>query len=98
MVYVQYICEMYIIITFYLFQVNFSTKSFLHKVLYVKKNSVKTLKDKSIIDYIISTQYTKLKLYDMRVYRDAECTSDPWLVQAKLFFSWDNCSEKTDND
>ena len=45
-----------------------------------------TLQRKSIIDFIITKQYSHVKLYDVRVHRGAECGTDHYLLRARIFF------------
>ncbi|KAF2903382.1 hypothetical protein ILUMI_02805 [Ignelater luminosus] len=44
------------------------------------------LQRKSKIDYIITRQISRIRLYDVRVYRGAECGTDHHLVTAKTFY------------
>lgn len=41
---------------------------------------------KSIIDYVISKQTTRLKFYDVRALRGIECGTDHYVVRATVFF------------
>lgn len=43
---------------------------------------------KSIIDYVISKQTTRLKFYDVRALRGLECGTDHYVVRATVFFPW----------
>lgn len=56
-----------------------------HKAIHKFTCIQPTLQLKSIIDYIIIKQKTKLKCHDVRVLRGAECGTDHYLVRAKIF-------------
>ncbi|XP_030763276.1 craniofacial development protein 2-like [Sitophilus oryzae] len=47
-----------------------------------------TKKLRSIIDYVITKQKTKLQIQDVRVYRGAICGSDHHLLKAKIFLPY----------
>lgn len=47
-----------------------------------------TKKLRSIIDYILIRQRTKLITEDVRAYREPTCGSDHYLIKAKIIFPW----------
>lgn len=51
---------------------------------------------KSIIDYFIVKQTAKLKIQDVRVKRGAECGSDHWLLEAKVYIPFNDRGVKHD--
>jgi len=57
-----------------------------HKDIHKYTWTQPTLQRKSIIDYIITRQISRIRLQDVRVYRGAECGTDHHLVKAKVYF------------
>lgn len=61
---------------------------FPHKDIHKYTWNQPTKKLKSVIDYIILRQNTSIKVYDVRVYRGAECGSDHFLLRADFIFPY----------
>ncbi|XP_056644815.1 craniofacial development protein 2-like [Diorhabda sublineata] len=57
---------------------------FKHKEIHTYTWTQITRNLRSIIDYLIMKQKTKIKVHNVRVYRSAECGSDHHLIKAKL--------------
>lgn len=57
-----------------------------HKEIHKYTWTQRTRNLKSIIDYVICRQHTRLQVYDVRAVRGVTCGSDHFLVRAKIMF------------
>lgn len=59
-----------------------------HRNIHKYTSTQDTKKLRSIIDYVITKQKTKIQIQDVRVYRGAICGSDHHLLKAKIFLPY----------
>jgi len=73
---------------------------FKHKEIHKYTWCQPTRKLRSIIDYIIIKEKTRLKMTDVRVYRGAECGTDHFLLKSKVLFKYhlQQTTKKEGND
>ena len=80
------------------FQLQLSNTRFAHKNIHRFTWERPSLKQKSLIDYIIVKQRPTFQVYDCRVKRGANCGTDHHLVLAKLVYPYPKKQEKNKPD
>ena len=71
---------------------------FNHKDIHRFTWTQQTMQQKSIIDFVISSQTSKLRYTDVKVQRGAECHTDHYLVRAKVFFPLSTHAVRTNSE